>query len=109
MSVCLEAGVTATVSASGCLELFSELSWVRFRSGPTGAAMWIALRRHNDDPDLAADMLAELWDVDRDAMRNCLRAWVAELCEAGLVRSRPGPSGRPGSGPTGQGCLSIVE
>ncbi|NUR69254.1 MAG: PqqD family peptide modification chaperone [Hamadaea sp.] len=80
------AGVRATVSSEGVLELFSEQTSRRYQFGPTGTAIWIALRRNDDDADAAADMLSELWGTDPEDTRFRVREWIGELRQIGLVR-----------------------
>jgi hypothetical protein len=81
-----EPWVDVHVLADGVLELSSRAGDVRFRCGPVGTAMWIALCQHGWLLDAAADTLADVWRADRENMRAELDIWVGELCDAGLLR-----------------------
>jgi hypothetical protein len=87
MPVRPEPGLMVTVLADGYLELFSERTGTRFRCGPVGTAMWIALRQHDGNLDAAADMLAELWDRKPENMRADMEVWIDELRDVGLVHN----------------------
>ncbi|ROQ88808.1 coenzyme PQQ synthesis protein D (PqqD) [Streptomyces sp. 2132.2] len=63
----------------------------RFRCGPVGTAMWILLRRHDGDADIAAGMLAELWNTAPENARADLDIWVEEMRDAGLLCVQPAP------------------
>jgi hypothetical protein len=78
-------GVTADIGADGFLELFSQETGKRYRCGPVAAAMWIALRQNDDRPDLAAALLAELWQLSPESVRSDMDLWLAALRNVGLV------------------------
>jgi hypothetical protein len=80
------------VSSAGELELFSERGAHRYRCGPTGTAIWIALRRNDDDVDAAADMLAKMWGTDRSVTRSRVHEWIGELRRIGLLEVVIGPA-----------------
>jgi hypothetical protein len=90
-------GVRATVSSAGELELLSERDAHRYRCGPAGTAIWIALRRNDDDVDAAADMLAKMWGTDRGVTRSRVHEWIGELHRIGLLEVVIGPA--PGDSP----------
>jgi hypothetical protein len=77
-------GVTAYVLADGRLELHLKSS--AYHCGPARAAMWLALLQNGGDQGAAADMLAELWDIDPVNMRADVTLWTREMCDAGLLR-----------------------
>ncbi|MFJ3175204.1 PqqD family protein [Streptomyces roseus] len=111
--------VAASVDADGCLELHaayatgagagpvpdcgpdpgptpgsvagSPAGSGRFRCGPVGTAMWILLRRHDGDAEIAAGMLAELWNTAPENARADLDIWVEEMRDAGLLCVQPAP------------------
>ena len=70
----------------GHLEFLLGDTGRRIRCGRIGAAVWMALRQHEGQCAAAADMLAELWDIDPVNMRAEVDIWVEEWCDAGLVR-----------------------
>ncbi|MET8944911.1 PqqD family peptide modification chaperone [Streptomyces sp. NPDC004542] len=84
-------GVSVNVDADGYLEVVAEPSGPagRFRCGPVGTAMWIALRQHDGDVAAAADLLSALWCTDPANTRADLDIWIEELRDAGLVRTAP--------------------
>jgi hypothetical protein len=82
-------GVTVRVLEDGCLELHAAETGTQYRCSRIGAAMWIALRQHDGRCDAAADMLAELWGTDPVNMRADIEVWIAEMCDAGLMRLVP--------------------
>jgi rhodanese-related sulfurtransferase len=82
-----EPWIEAAVLADGVLELSSRLGGDRFRCGPAGTAMWIALCQSGWQVEAAAGALAEAWQADRENMRAELDIWVGELCDAGLLRN----------------------
>lgn len=77
--------VDVTVLADGGLELACPGRGDRYRCGPVGAAMWIALCQNKWEAGAAARALAVVWDVDPVNMRAELDIWVGELFDAGLV------------------------
>ncbi|WP_415954480.1 PqqD family peptide modification chaperone [Streptomyces sp. KLOTTS4A1] len=81
----------SSVNADGCLELLVEsvTGSARYRCGPMGAAMWIALRRHDGDSGAAADILADMWNTDPVNARADLEIWVEEMRDAGLICAEP--------------------
>ncbi|MFE5535713.1 PqqD family protein [Streptomyces sp. NPDC056492] len=107
--------VAASVDADGCLELHaayttgagagpdsgsgsrsgsvggSAAGSGRFRCGPVGTAMWLLLRRHDGDAEIAAGMLAELWNTAPENARADLDIWVEEMRDAGLLCVQPAP------------------
>ncbi|MET9888480.1 PqqD family protein [Streptomyces sp. NPDC006430] len=85
--------VAAFVDADGYLELRADslAGPGRFRCGPVGTAMWIALRRHDGDAEVAAQVLAELWGTDPENARADLDIWIDEMRDAGLLRVLPAP------------------
>ncbi|MEU8844613.1 PqqD family protein [Streptomyces roseus] len=56
-----------------------------------GTAMWILLRRHDGDAEIAAGMLAELWNTAPENARADLDIWVEEMRDAGLLCVQPAP------------------
>ncbi|MFJ3219863.1 PqqD family protein [Kitasatospora sp. NPDC086801] len=89
MRVQPEVGVTADILKDGFLELCSTPAGIRYRCGQAEVAMWIALRQHDGQPEVAADMLAKLWGTDPANMRVNFSSWINELRNAGLVRVEP--------------------
>ncbi len=81
----------ASVDSAGRLEILAESAagTVRYRCGPVGAAMWIALRQHEGDPGPAADLLAALWNTAPENARADLDIWVEEMRDAGLMCAEP--------------------
>ncbi|MET7702350.1 PqqD family peptide modification chaperone [Streptomyces sp. NPDC005485] len=84
-------GLRIGVDADGHLDVVmpQTLPARRFRCGPVGTAMWLALRQHDGDVAAAARMLAALWDTAPANARADLDIWVEELRDAGLVRAEP--------------------
>ncbi|MFD7490939.1 PqqD family peptide modification chaperone [Streptomyces sp. NPDC059832] len=83
----------ASVDATGRLELLAEsaVGTMRYRCGPVGTAMWIALRQHEGDTGAAARLLAELWNTAPENARADLDIWVEEMRDAGLMCAEPRP------------------
>ncbi len=81
----------SSVNADGRLELLVESATgpARYQCGPMGAAMWIALRRHDGDSEAAAGVLAALWATDPVNARADLEIWVEEMRDAGLICAEP--------------------
>ncbi|MEU3856484.1 hypothetical protein AB0F03_03755 [Streptomyces sp. NPDC028722] len=75
--------LTAHVRPDGYLELFSQRTGKRHRCGPRGTTMWLALRRSDWRPELAADEIALRLGVDPDSVRCDIQAWLAHFHEAG--------------------------
>jgi hypothetical protein len=84
-----ETGVVPTLSRNGRLELFRPATGARFRCCPVGAAVWIALCQHQGRPEAAAEMLAEIWQVDPRRTHGDVCFWAVEFSDAGLVRIEP--------------------
>ncbi|MGP4012659.1 PqqD family protein [Streptomyces sp. 4N124] len=86
-------GASVSVDADGHLEVLTEpvCPAGRFRCGPVGTAMWIALRQQDGDIEAAARMLSALWGTDPANTRADLDIWVDEMRDAGVVRSEPEP------------------
>ncbi|QNP67869.1 PqqD family protein [Streptomyces genisteinicus] len=86
-------GVGVDIGADGSLELrrpdTAGLLPRTYHGSPVCTAMWIALRRHDGDPDAAARTLARHWGADLVGTRAELDQWVSELCDAGLARLTP--------------------
>ncbi|EYT81760.1 PqqD family protein [Streptomyces andamanensis] len=80
-------GLNVSVDADGRLDVAAPAR--RFRCGPAGTAMWLALCQHDGDVAAAARMLASLWETEPDNARADLDIWVEEMRDAGLVRSEP--------------------
>ncbi|AEV86974.1 hypothetical protein ACWT_5955 [Actinoplanes sp. SE50] len=78
-------GVTSRILENGHLELFVGDTGRRLQWGRVSAAVWIALRQHRGQCTAAADMLADLWDIDRINMRTEVEIRVDEWCDAGLM------------------------
>jgi hypothetical protein len=85
--------VSVSVDADGHLEVLTDAarSGGRFRCGPVGTAMWIALRQQEGDMEAAARILSALWDTDQANTRADLDIWVDEMRDAGVVRTEPEP------------------
>ncbi|MFC4069622.1 hypothetical protein [Actinoplanes subglobosus] len=81
--------VTASVLTDGCLELIREVEVHRFRCGPAGTAMWIALGQYDGDRVTAAGKLAIMWDKDLDLVLAEMDKWISELCDASLLHPEP--------------------
>jgi hypothetical protein len=81
-------GLHVSVDADGRLDVVMEPAR-RFRCGPVGTAMWIALRQHDGDVRAAADALATVWGTEPANARADLDIWVDEMRDAGLVRTDP--------------------
>ena len=88
MAVFVEPGIAIGVSGCGCLELLAGQTSERLHFGPRGTAVWIALRRHGSEPE-AVRTLAEMWEADPEVVRECVRAWIAEFCRFGVIRTMP--------------------
>lgn len=86
-------GVSVSVDADGHLEVLAEATppGGRFRCGPVGTAMWIALRQQDGDMEAAARTLAAMWGTDPANTRADLDIWIDEMRDAGVVRTEPGP------------------
>jgi len=84
-------GASVTVDAQGCLHVLTRSAGQsrRFRCGPVGTAMWIALRQQDGDVEAAARTLSSLWDTDETNTRADLDIWIDEMRDAGLVRTEP--------------------
>jgi hypothetical protein len=87
-------GLRVSVDADGRLDVVTPRAAGvqaarRFRCGPVGTAMWLALRQHDGDVGAAARMLAALWGTAPANARADLDIWVDELRDAGLVRTEP--------------------
>lgn len=84
-------GLHVSVDADGRLDVITdpEASARRYRCGPVGTAMWIALCQHDGDVQRAADALATMWATEPVNARADLDIWVDEMRDAGLVRTEP--------------------
>jgi hypothetical protein len=79
-------GVTSRILENGHLEIVVDGSGRSRQWGRVSAAVWIALRQHRGQCVDAADMLADLWNIDRINMRTEVEIRVEEWCDAGLMR-----------------------
>ncbi|MFI6072051.1 PqqD family peptide modification chaperone [Actinoplanes sp. NPDC051343] len=77
--------VTVALRADGTLELLVRHTGRRVVIDEPSAAMWMALRQHNGDVDLAAEALAPHWNRAPDQLRRNLADFVEELCRARLM------------------------
>ncbi|MEU7481159.1 hypothetical protein AB0A63_34635 [Lentzea sp. NPDC042327] len=69
----------ARVLPDGCLELFCQSEQTWHKCSRRGTAMWIALRRSDWRPDLAAHEIAWQLNVDADSVRCDAEAWLAHF------------------------------
>ncbi|MGW7491991.1 PqqD family protein [Streptomyces sp. NPDC054786] len=90
MRVQLVRGVTVWVTADGHLLAAHGARELRLEYEPPGAAWWIALRRHDGNPDAAANTLARTWGTDPADTREQMTRWLDGLLDAGLLRAESG-------------------
>ncbi|PWK83218.1 coenzyme PQQ synthesis protein D (PqqD) [Lentzea atacamensis] len=86
MQVHVERGVNATEMDDGGLILLCERTGKFHRSNGSGAAMWTALASQDGDPDRAAAVIADKYQIDADRARFDLNQFIEQLREARLVR-----------------------
>lgn len=76
--------VSVRVLADGALVL--RLGTAReLTYDPVGAAMWIALRRHEGDPRRAARRLAGAWEAQPEDVHAEMQEWITVWCRAGFL------------------------
>lgn len=72
----------AHVLPDGCLELFSQSKQTWHKCGPRGTAMWIALRRSDWSPELAAREIAQRLEVEPESVLCDMDAWLRHFQNA---------------------------
>lgn len=81
------AGAILTVSRDGRLEFFRPATGERLTCNGLETSMWIALREHGWNADVAAARLATVWEADPAELREMMVNWVEELCALGFLKS----------------------
>lgn len=79
-------GAILAVSRDGRLEFFRPATGERLKCNVLETAMWIALREHGWDPEVAAARLACVWEADPIELREMMMDWVEELCVLGFLK-----------------------
>ncbi len=87
-----EFGVSLTILADGRLEAYCEGTGERFRCGPMGTALWIALCQNRGDTAAAAATLAPVWQMDPEVITTVMDVFLEGLCDAGMVRDHDDPT-----------------
>jgi hypothetical protein len=96
-------GVSATVSASGQLELFPPLG-IPIRCEGIYVAIWIALMQSGGWFEDAARRLVDTCGLEPGDLRVLMLTWVHELCSVGVLRSETpsSPCAGVGEGDVGE-------